>query len=129
MSTLALEVPNHSSKPQSHAILELTVQNHPGVMTHVCSLFSRRAFNVDGILCMPIGDATRSRIWLRVREERRLEQLVRQMQKLADVLEVRRHDADHEVFLRLEQFFGNPCRPLHDSGDHLGATACLQGPG
>jgi len=108
MSTLALEVPNHSSKPQSHAILELTVQNHPGVMTHVCSLFSRRAFNVDGILCMPIGDATRSRIWLRVREERRLEQLVRQMQKLADVLEVRRHDADHEVFLRLEQFFGNP---------------------
>ena len=106
MSTLALEVPNHSSKLQSHAILELTVQNHPGVMTHVCGLFSRRAFNVDGILCMPIGDATRSRIWLRVREERRLEQLVRQMQKLADVLEVRRHDADHEVFLRLEQFFG-----------------------
>ena len=99
---------HHSSKPQSHAILELTVQNHPGVMTHVCGLFSRRAFNVDGILCMPIGDATRSRIWLRVREEQRLEQLVRQMQKLADVLEVRRHDADHEVFLRLEQFFGNP---------------------
>ena len=108
MSTLALEVQPHSAKPQSHAILELTVQNHPGVMTHVCGLFSRRAFNVDGILCMPIGDATRSRIWLRVREEQRLEQLVRQMQKLADVLEVRRHDADHEVFLRLEQFFGNP---------------------
>ena len=107
MSTLALEVQPHSADPQSHAILELTVQNHPGVMTHVCGLFSRRAFNVDGILCMPIGDATRSRIWLRVREEQRLEQLIRQMQKLADVLEVRRHDADHEVFLRLERFFGN----------------------
>jgi len=108
MSTLALEVQPHSAKPQSHAILELTVQNHPGVMTHVCGLFARRAFNVDGILCMPIGDATRSRIWLRVREEQRLEQLVRQMEKLADVLEVRRHDADHEVFLHLEEFFGNP---------------------
>jgi len=57
-------------------------------------------------LCMPIGDATHSRIWLRVREEQRLEQLIRQMQKLADVLEVRRHDADHEVFLNLEHFFG-----------------------
>ncbi len=56
----------------------------------------------------PSGDATRSRIWLRVREEQRLEQLVRQMEKLADVLEVRRHDADHEVFLHLEEFFGNP---------------------
>jgi acetolactate synthase-1/3 small subunit len=108
MSTLALEVQSHSSKPQTHTILELTVQNHSGVMSHVCSLFSRRAFNVDGILCMPVGDATHSRIWLRVREERRLEQLIRQIQKLADVVEVRRHDADHEVFLRLEQFFGNP---------------------
>jgi len=58
MSTLALEAQPRSADPQSHAILELTVQNHPGVMTHVCGLFARRAFNVDGILCMPIGDAT-----------------------------------------------------------------------
>jgi acetolactate synthase-1/3 small subunit len=108
MSTLALETQDPSSKPQPHAILELTVQNHPGVMTHVCGLFARRAFNVDGILCMPIGDATHSRIWLRVREEQRLEQLIRQMQKLADVVEVCRHRADHEIFLRLEEFFRKP---------------------
>ena len=108
MSTPVLEEPAPTSAAPSHTVLELTVQNHPGVMTHVCGLFARRAFNVDGILCMPIGDATRSRIWLRVREEQRLEQLVRQMEKLADVLEVRRHDADHEVFLHLEEFFGNP---------------------
>ena len=29
--------------------LELIVRNHPGVMTHICGLFARRAFNVDGI--------------------------------------------------------------------------------
>ena len=31
---------------QTHdnVILELTVRNHPGVMTHVCGLFARRAF-------------------------------------------------------------------------------------
>ncbi|EMK3758521.1 ACT domain-containing protein, partial [Providencia rettgeri] len=34
--------------------LELIVRNHPGVMSHICGLFARRAFNVDGILCMPI---------------------------------------------------------------------------
>ncbi len=41
---------------QSHdnVILELTVRNHPGVMTHVCGLFARRAFNVEGIRCLPI---------------------------------------------------------------------------
>ncbi len=37
-----------------NVILELTVRNHPGVMTHVCGLFARRAFNVEGILCLPI---------------------------------------------------------------------------
>ena len=49
------------------AVLELIVDNHPGVMSHVCGLFSRRAFNVDGILCLPLEDGATSRIWLRVR--------------------------------------------------------------
>ncbi len=26
-------------------------------MTHVCGLFARRAFNVEGILCLPIQDS------------------------------------------------------------------------
>lgn len=52
---------------QSHdnVILELTVRNHPGVMTHVCGLFARRAFNVEGILCLPIqgSDKAASGFW------------------------------------------------------------------
>jgi len=105
MSTLALEKPTVESTAPPHTVLEMTVKNHPGVMSHICGLFARRAFNVDGILCMPIGEGGTSRIWLRVREDRRLEQLIRQTQKLADVLDVRRHDAEHEVFLELERFF------------------------
>ncbi len=87
------------------AVLELTVRNHPGVMSHVCGLFSRRAFNVEGILCMSIGDGSESRIWLLVNEDGRIEQMTRQLSKLHDVLGVRRHEADHEVFVRLEEFF------------------------
>ncbi|HEX7045468.1 MAG TPA: acetolactate synthase small subunit [Burkholderiales bacterium] len=86
-------------------VLEITVHNHPGVMVHVCSLFSRRAYNVEGILCMPIGDGTLSRIWLLVNEDRRLEQLEKQLRKLEDVRAVQRHGATHEVFVRLEEFF------------------------
>ena len=41
---------------KARAVLELTVNNHPGVMSHVCGLLSRRAYNVEGILCLPIGD-------------------------------------------------------------------------
>jgi len=89
----------------SRTVLEITVNNHPGVMVHVCSLFSRRAYNVEGILCMPIGDGTLSRIWLLVNEDRRLEQLEKQLQKLEDVRTVQRHGATHDVFVRLEEFF------------------------
>jgi acetolactate synthase-1/3 small subunit len=41
----------------ARTVLELDVNNHPGVMSHVVGLFSRRAYNVEGILCMPVGSA------------------------------------------------------------------------
>ncbi|MBY0280520.1 ACT domain-containing protein [Candidatus Binatia bacterium] len=69
-------------------VLRLLVRNHPGVLSHVSGLFARRAFNLDGILCLPVGDGTRSAILLLVRQDGRLEQLVRQLAKLEDVLEV-----------------------------------------
>ena len=94
-----------SNNNTSYEIMELTVRNHPGVMSHITGLFARRAYNVEGILCMPIGNRQRSRIWLLVDEKLRLEQMVKQMQKLEDVLEVRRHSADHQVFVKLEEFF------------------------
>ena len=89
-----------------HTVLELTVHNHPGVMSHVCGLFARRAFNVEGILCMPIGDGAQSRIWLLVDDDHRLDQMTKQVYKLEDVLDVRRHGVDHQAFEQLEEFFG-----------------------
>ena len=95
-----------SSHDQSqHVVLELTVNDHPGVMSHVTGLFARRAFNVDGILCMPRRNGTQSRIWLRVNEDARLAQMIKQVNKLEDVIEVRRHTAQQEVFTRLQDFF------------------------
>jgi len=95
-----------AERPQAAAtVLELTVVDHPGVMSHVAGLFARRAFNVDGILCMPTGDGAHSRIWLRVNEEARLDQVVSQLEKLHDVVAVSRHGADHAVFVELERFF------------------------
>jgi acetolactate synthase-1/3 small subunit len=89
----------------ARTVLELDVNNHAGVMSHVVGMFSRRAYNVEGILCMPVGNGTTSRIWLMVNEDARLEQMVKQIDKLEDVLAVRRHGAEHEVFERLEDFF------------------------
>ena len=80
------------------AVLRLVVRNHPGVLSHVSGLFARRAFNVDGILCLPIGDGARSAILLLVRADDRLEQLVRQLAKLEDVLEIRQDPEGRRVF-------------------------------
>ena len=100
---------NANTKAQNQApsrtVLELDVNNHAGVMSHVVGLFSRRAYNVEGILVMPVGNGQTSRIWLMVNEEARLEQMVKQVEKLEDVLAVRRHGASHEVFERMEEYF------------------------
>lgn len=93
------------NKLSEKVVLELTVRNHPGVMSHVCGLFARRAFNVEGILCMPVGGGDESRIWLLVRDDARLPQMISQVEKLEDVISVARHGADHRVFERLEEFF------------------------
>ena len=87
------------------AVLEIDVNNHAGVMSHVVGLFSRRSYNVEGILCLPVGDGRHSRIWLLVNEDLRLAQMMKQVEKLEDVIAIRRHNADHAVFQDLETFF------------------------
>ena len=89
----------------ARAVLEIDVNNHAGVMSHVVGLFSRRAYNVEGILCLPVGNGDRSRIWLLVNEDTRLPQMIKQVEKLEDVIAIRRHHADHAVFSELEAFF------------------------
>jgi acetolactate synthase-1/3 small subunit len=81
--------PSRESEP-TIAILELVVDNHAGTMSHICGLFARRAFSLEGILCLPVGDGSKSRMWLRVPEQDRLQQVVLQLEKLEDVVSVRR---------------------------------------
>jgi len=87
-------------------VLELTVNNHPGVMSHICGLFARRAYNVEGIACMPVNGGDTSRIWLLINVDDRLDQMVKQVDKLQDVLSVGRHDNGHAVFDKMAEFVG-----------------------
>ncbi len=96
-------------KPQSFdrpfAVLDLDVRNHPGVMTHVCGLFARRGWNVEGILCLPAGDGGTSKVYLKVADSPQMEQMILQARKLHDVLGVRRHETGRAMFAWLEEFF------------------------
>jgi len=89
----------------SRAVLEINVAYHPGVMSQVVGLISRRTFTIEGILCMPIRDGLESRIWLLVNEHQRLPQMIRQLEKLEDVSAVHRHAAGHAVFAQLGKLF------------------------
>ncbi len=87
-----------------NTIVKLTVRNHPGTMSHVTGLFSRRGFNLEGILCAPVGAGEDSAMYLVVKNDERLEQIVKQLAKLYDVQRVAvRDDFDHRVFGRIEE--------------------------
>ncbi len=93
-----------SATSPERATLRLLVRNHPGVMSHICGLFARRAFNVEAIFCVPIGDGKRSKVVLVVNEDDRLEQLVRQLRKLEDVIEIDR-SAEKSIALEIPADF------------------------
>jgi acetolactate synthase-1/3 small subunit len=69
---------------RKNRIIELRVKNHAGVMSHITGLFSRRNFNLEGILCAPLKNSARSRIYLIVGRYANIEQIVKQLQKLYD---------------------------------------------
>jgi acetolactate synthase-1/3 small subunit len=87
---------NHST------ILELTVRNHPGTMSHITGLFARRAFNLEAILVVPLPGGETSRILLHMANEPKLEQVERQLVNLHDVLSVRhRVDLASDIFQQI----------------------------
>ncbi len=73
-------------------IIGLEVNDHAGVLYHITGLFSRRAFNLEGVLCGQLGNGSTSRMYLLVKNDESLEQIIKQLQKLQDVLEVSIHD-------------------------------------
>jgi len=71
------------------ATLSVLVENRPGALMRVTSLFARRGFNIDSLAVGPTERHDVSRITLRVDcEHTTLEQIEKQMHKLVNVLRV-----------------------------------------
>ena len=87
---------------EKNYVIQLVVNNHPGVMSHIVGLFSRRAFNLDGIFCAKIGNGDTSQMYLLVKNDERTEQIVKQLKKLYDVIKVSVHTEEEcPVFANL----------------------------
>lgn len=73
-----------------HTIAVL-VENHAGVLSRVSGLFSRRGFNIDSLAVGVTDDPTISRITIVVfGDDYLIEQIEKQLNKLIDVIKVRR---------------------------------------
>jgi acetolactate synthase-1/3 small subunit len=70
--------------------LSVLVENHPGVLSKVSGLFSRRAFNIDSLAVGITEDSSVSRITIVVNgDETVIEQVEKQLNKLIDVIKVK----------------------------------------
>ena len=74
--------------PNKHTISAL-VENHFGVLCRISGLFSSRGFNIDSLSVGETEDPSISRMTIVVRgDDRVLEQVVKQLNRLVDVIRV-----------------------------------------
>ena len=78
------------SKEQNH-IISATVEHKPGVLYTVANLFRRRGFNIESISVGPTEQSDLARMTITVMGDgRTVEQVVKQLNKLVDVIKVSR---------------------------------------
>ena len=96
MSTINANNPYGDS--HHHHILTVLVQNRPGVLARVASLFARRGYNIFSLTVAPTEDPDYSRITIVVDlASAPLEQMVKQLFKLIDVVRITELDPRKSV--------------------------------
>ncbi len=83
--------------PEFHTIV-VRVENKAGVLARIAGLFSRRGFNIESLAVAPTDDDRFSRITIVVDvTSTSIDQVVKQLDKLINVLEIRELDAATSV--------------------------------
>jgi len=78
--------------------LSILVENKFGVLARIAGLFSGRGFNIDTLNVAPTTDPCFSRMTVVVKgDDRMLQQLTRQLEKLVNVLHVQDFEPDEAV--------------------------------
>jgi acetolactate synthase I/III small subunit len=81
---------NETMPSSSTHTVSLLVENKPGVLHRIAGLFSRRGYNIASLTVGPTERPEYSRMTIVVRlSSKTVEQVVRQVQKLVPVVEVR----------------------------------------
>lgn len=83
--------------PPKHT-LSIYVANKPGVLVRVAQVFARRAFNIESLVVSASQDPRFSRMTVVCRGDAdTLEQIIKQVSKLVDVLHARDHSGEDVI--------------------------------
>ena len=77
-------------------VLSVSVENKPGVLARISSMFARRDFNIHSLAVGPTEDPTRSRITMVV-DGPEMEQIVKQLYKLVHTIKVTEHSPGEAI--------------------------------
>lgn len=81
-----------------NTVISAIVENKPGVLHSISNLFRRRNFNIDSITVGPTEQEDLARITITVSgDEKTLEQVIKQLNKLIDVFKVVRLETGNMV--------------------------------
>lgn len=87
------------------AILTLLVENKPGILFKVTHLFRSRNFNIDSISVGVTDNPEYSRMTITTYgDEKQVEQIVKQLAKMIDTIEVKHLDEHKTVYRELSIF-------------------------
>ncbi|MGA1194340.1 MAG: acetolactate synthase small subunit [Kiritimatiellia bacterium] len=82
--------------------LSVYVANKPGVLARIAQVFARRGFNIESLVVSPAIDGKFSRMTIGVSgNPDMLDQIIKQVSKLIDVLTCTDHSADEAVIREL----------------------------
>ena len=87
------------------AILSIRVENKPGILFKVTHLFRSRNFNIDSISVGVMENPEFSKMTITtVGTEKQIAQIVKQLDKMIDTIEVKRLDEKESVYKELALF-------------------------
>jgi acetolactate synthase-1/3 small subunit len=89
---------------QSHTISILTA-NKPGVLVRISMVFARRGYNIDSLVVSRALDGKFSRMTIMAEGElATLDQIIKQLTKLVDIVHAEEHTSDNSVESELALF-------------------------
>ena len=78
--------------------LSVYMANKPGVLARIAQVFARRGYNIDSLVVSPSADGRYSRMTITAKgSSEGLDQIIKQVRKLVDVLHCTDHSPDETV--------------------------------